>query len=718
MLLLTYLQIFVLTGFVCGVLSADSVEVLNNIYNEDSTETLDTDTDKTMTVKASPHPTTAKVTPRPTTVTSKPTTVTPQPATVIVTPKKTTVRMTPNPTTIKPTTVTPKPTTVTPKPTTVTPKPTTLTPKPTTVKVTPSPTTLTPTTVTPKPTTVTPKSTTLTPKPTTLTPKPTTVKVTSKPTTVKMTPEPTTVKVTPRPTTTKPTTVTPKPTTVTPKPTTVTPKPTTAQVTPQPTTVKVTPKATTVKPTTATPTPSTPDPRANKTVCYKDLGCFDNFYPFNNAILDLPESPDVIGISVTLYTRQNREHDKGQLILFNNTDTIQNSDFDAKRPTKIIIHGFSNDLNTDWLHKMKDEFLINDDFNVLIVGWGNGAKFPDYAQAVANTRVVSAFVYKTILGLSDFGAKMEDLHLIGHSLGAHTSGFVGHLLGGTLQRITGLDPADPDYEQSPPLVVLDPTDAKYVDIIHSNGAPLSEGGAGLYNQSGHIDFYLNGGKHQPGCDDGLAAIGDILHGQGITQSLACSHGRSHDAFIESINARCPFTAYPCSDYDAFEAGKCLDCGSTGCSVLGYYSDQYYARGKMYLDTTSKSPLCGYHYGVTIKGADLTPDTKGKISLRLKGKWGDSGFVAATKNDQALKKGQTFSHVMVSPQEVGDVEFVTIKYEKYSGFWFGGGKDKYSVESVEVKSGENGYTYKFCLMDKELNHGTEVQTVKSSPKYHC
>ncbi|XP_050402072.1 pancreatic lipase-related protein 2 [Patella vulgata] len=471
-----------------------------------------------------------------------------------------------------------------------------------------------------------------------------------------------------------------------------------------------------------TPKPTTPDPRANKSICYKELGCFDNFYPFNNADLDLPDSPKTIGTSMTLYTRQNRQNGTGQLLQYNNKDTIKHSYFDGSKPTKIIIHGLANNLNTAWLHELKDELLKRGDFNIIIVGWGNGAKVEDYSKAVANTRVVATVVHRTIGLLLTFGAKLDKIHLVGHSLGAHTSGYVGHLFKGALQRITGLDPAGPNYDHSPILVVLDHTDAKFVDIIHSNAAPFLSGGAGLLNQSGHVDFYLNGGKHQPGCKDGFSGISELLHGHGISQTLGCSHGRSHIAFIESVNSRCPFTAYPCSDYDRFEAGKCLNCGSTGCSVLGYYSDQYYARGKMYLNTSPNSPLCGYHYSVTIKGAQETKDSKGTISIRLKGNWGDSGFVLATQEDQTLKRGDTFSHILVSPIEVGDVDSLTIKYEQYPGtmlFGFGKGEDKYAVDSVEVIAGENGDKFKFCLVNnKELMHDTEVKAVKSSAQHRC
>lgn len=61
---------------------------------------------------------------------------------------------------------------------------------------------------------------------------------------------------------------------------------------------------------------------------------------------------------------------------------------------------------------------------------------------------------------------------------------------------TGLDPAKPSYENSEPKDRLDINDAKFVDIIHTGGDDL-----GIFKPLGHIDFYPNGGRSQPGCDD-------------------------------------------------------------------------------------------------------------------------------------------------------------------------------------------------------------------------
>lgn len=67
--------------------------------------------------------------------------------------------------------------------------------------------------------------------------------------------------------------------------------------------------------------------------------------------------------------------------------------------------------------------------------------------------------------------------------------------------VPGLDPAGPLFEFQDPRARLDRSDAKFVDVIHSNGETLILGGLGAAQPLGHVDFYPNGGRVQHGCSN-------------------------------------------------------------------------------------------------------------------------------------------------------------------------------------------------------------------------
>ncbi|XP_035827095.1 pancreatic lipase-related protein 2 [Aplysia californica] len=242
------------------------------------------------------------------------------------------------------------------------------------------------------------------------------------------------------------------------------------------------------------------------------------------------------------------------------------------------------------------------DFNVVLVGWARGAAFPDYEQAVANTRLVGAEIKVVVNEMVAEGLNLNDVHLIGHSLGAQTSGTAGKLLNGQVGRITGLDPARPSYEFLHEDVRLDAKDAKFVDIIHTNSEAEPEGqryGYGVHQESGTVDFYVNGGRKQPGCHDiYVSSILGSLVGKrrSLADLFACSHGRSHQYFLESIKSQCTFTAYKCDSYENFETGQCNSCANNACNVMGLNTDPNKALGSLYLDTNSTSPYCSQTAG--------------------------------------------------------------------------------------------------------------------------
>ena len=73
----------------------------------------------------------------------------------------------------------------------------------------------------------------------------------------------------------------------------------------------------------------------------------------------------------------------------------------------------------------------------------------------------------------------------------------------SLGRITGLDPAGPNFQYLPAFIRLDSSDAQFVDALHTDGIYTDfQLGEGMMQAVGHVDIYANGGPPQPGCVTG------------------------------------------------------------------------------------------------------------------------------------------------------------------------------------------------------------------------
>lgn len=108
----------------------------------------------------------------------------------------------------------------------------------------------------------------------------------------------------------------------------------------------------------------------SRKVCYDDLGCFTDDYPFSGSwqrpIAVLPESPEKVAVKFMLYTRQNQFNP--QVVRYNDIGSYYN----PHKPTKFIIHGFLHNGIKQWVLDIKDNFLKVGDFNIIGVDWSKG----------------------------------------------------------------------------------------------------------------------------------------------------------------------------------------------------------------------------------------------------------------------------------------------------------------------------------------------------------
>ncbi|KAK3612364.1 hypothetical protein CHS0354_011084 [Potamilus streckersoni] len=146
---------------------------------------------------------------------------------------------------------------------------------------------------------------------------------------------------------------------------------------------------------------------------------------------------DSIKTTFRLFTRNNVNNDRYQILSANDSSSLSKSFFNSSTPKEMVVHGFLENGLMKWLKNMKDELLKAGDFNVILIDWGKGSGLP-YTQATANTRVVGAEITKLINALKEqVGSNPEDFHIIGQSLGAHIGGYAGTRLP-NLGRITDL----------------------------------------------------------------------------------------------------------------------------------------------------------------------------------------------------------------------------------------------------------------------------------------
>lgn len=136
---------------------------------------------------------------------------------------------------------------------------------------------------------------------------------------------------------------------------------------------------------------------------------------------------DQLNVTFYLYTRRNPERAFIVRPQATRLELLQSSIFDPTKSIKWITHGFHTNVDkSEWMLEAKDKILANEDANVFLTDWRRGASpaLAFYPKAAANAHVVARMIVR-ILRRIWADIKLSEVHLIGHSLGAHIMGFVG-----------------------------------------------------------------------------------------------------------------------------------------------------------------------------------------------------------------------------------------------------------------------------------------------------
>lgn len=419
-------------------------------------------------------------------------------------------------------------------------------------------------------------------------------------------------------------------------------------------------------------------------------------------------------------------------IVLGRPETLQQCGFNASRPLVMIIHGWSMDgILEDWVLQMVAALKAKALVNVAMVDWLSLA-YNHYARAVRNTRQVGLEVAAMLRWLEEaVQLPRSKVHLIGYSLGAHVSGFAGSSIGGKdkIGRITGLDPAGPMFERSPPSGRLSPDDASFVDAIHTFTREHMGFSVGIKRPVAHYDFYPNGGSFQPGCHflDLYKHIAN--HGvNAISRTIKCAHERSVHLFIDSLlHAENQSTAYQCSDMDSFSQGLCLSCKRDQCNTLGYHTRREglgKRSKKLYLVTRAQAPFRVFHYQFKIHFINQAKKPlEATFSMSLFGDKGKVNSIPITLGT-GTASNRTHSLLVTLEEDIGKLLLIKFKWEDGAGwpnvwntvqtiFLWGGWSSPSGLvlQSIKVKSGETQERMAFCSEDSDdlQLHPTQEKT---------
>lgn len=126
-------------------------------------------------------------------------------------------------------------------------------------------------------------------------------------------------------------------------------------------------------------------------------------------------------IQFDLFTMDNPKN--SQIIAFENSTSLAQSNFNKNNPTRIFIHGwlpsgcFTTELPDGYFGKGKHNV------NYIAINWEKGANTYMYNRARGRVQAVAEYTAKFIDFLAKSGGmQFKDLIVIGFSLGAHISG--------------------------------------------------------------------------------------------------------------------------------------------------------------------------------------------------------------------------------------------------------------------------------------------------------
>uniref|UniRef100_A0A4W2DL01 Lipase domain-containing protein n=1 Tax=Bos indicus x Bos taurus TaxID=30522 RepID=A0A4W2DL01_BOBOX len=383
-------------------------------------------------------------------------------------------------------------------------------------------------------------------------------------------------------------------------------------------------------------------------------------------------------ISLMLYTRKNPTCAES---LFEN-DSL-NINFNTSKKAVWLIHGYRPLGSTpSWLQNFVRILLNQDDMNIIVVDWNRGATTFLYVRAVKNTRKVAVSLSRYIQNLLKHGASLDNFHFIGVSLGAHISGFVGKIFHGRVGRITGLDPAGPQFSGKPSTGRLDYTDADFVDVIHTD--------------TNGLEF------------------------------IKCDHQRAVYLFMAALETSCNFISFYCRSYKDYKTGLCADCADfkgKSCPKLGYQTELWKdilkerienttLRTTVFLDTVGTNPFCTYYFVLSIIVLDKNMKD-GYVTFKLLNQLGIVEEPRLYERHKIFYKLQEFKILGQFLNDVANISSIGLSYFQSSNQQCS--TCKYTIQLLKLKSLTYPERPPLCIYNFVLKESKELFLTPSTCK---
>nr|CAD7449859.1 unnamed protein product [Timema bartmani] len=340
-----------------------------------------------------------------------------------------------------------------------------------------------------------------------------------------------------------------------------------------------------------------------------------------------------------------------------------------------------------------DQSTVAEQCNVVCVDWSAGAAVPNYVRAAANARLVGRQVSMLLAGL---GTPLENVHIIGFSLGAHVAGFAGAQLK-NVSRITAASDVEGRSLCNHRRAYKFFTDS-VSPRCHFPSFPCNS-----------YDSFLEGTCFPCSQDRHCGNMGyyaDRSHGRGTLYLVT----RDEEPFCGECQGPPDMTSAPtyCVRETGFETSSC----TLRMSLKSYPPLPPLVEPPDSQILTTPDVACSvftahqYHVRLEHSPRDEPLTSYGKIQLTLIGTNNiNETFTLTQKDDEEIKSGGSLTRMLVPHPILQDPSSVEVTYIAYSG-WISSGLPSWDVNKVTLTDSV-GQSLSVCKKGLTLTSGVSV-----------